>query len=90
MVLAVDILKQFFTGYHTSDGEVEMRLRFVAMRYLKAGFALDALATVPGLVTAEYVHRFYYFKLIRYTQISRLFKQINAIFRRVERIWVHN
>mmetsp|Transcript_55753 Transcript_55753/g.125401 ORF Transcript_55753/g.125401 Transcript_55753/m.125401 type:complete len:1054 (-) Transcript_55753:53-3214(-) len=39
----VDIMLRFFSGYHTADGEVELKRQKVISHYLKTWFALDLL-----------------------------------------------
>ena len=42
-----DIILSFFTAYEWSDGQTEMRHKYIAKDYLKACFFLDIIATVP-------------------------------------------
>mmetsp|Transcript_40203 Transcript_40203/g.92418 ORF Transcript_40203/g.92418 Transcript_40203/m.92418 type:complete len:1161 (-) Transcript_40203:139-3621(-) len=45
-----DMFLHFVTGYHTSDGEVEMRLRQVVRHYLRTWFAPDFLCVATDLL----------------------------------------
>eukprot|EP00347_Sterkiella_histriomuscorum_P000928 403373987 len=90
IILTLDIIKQFFTGYNIEDDQVEMRLKIVAWRYFTGDFIFDALGTLPGLVTGESVKQIYYFKLVRYAQIKRLFAQLNDLLERIQKVLVHN
>ena len=67
-----------------------MRLHIVALKYLCSNFIFDALSTFPGLFTAEEVKNLYYFKIIRYFQIKRLFKFIDDLLKRIQKLFIHS
>ena len=43
----IDIILNFFTGYETREGRVEIRYKKIAKQYLRTYFVLDLIATVP-------------------------------------------
>jgi hypothetical protein len=84
--LAIDIFVNFFTSY-TSDVERVTDLKAISYHYLTTGFIFDLFGTLPGLVTAEFVWQVYYFKLLRYAQIKRPFRQIRFILEKIDYIF---
>lgn len=41
------VVLNFFTGYVTSDGQLVMRARMIARRYLRGWFIIDAFSSIP-------------------------------------------
>ena len=78
--LAVDMILNFFTA-DIIDVDYEKSLSKIAITYLKSYFITDCISCLPGLIIAENIEGIhdkrrwvYYFKVVRYLQISRLFK----------------
>ena len=84
--LAADIIVNFFTSY-TTDVERVTDLKVISYHYLTTGFIFDLFGTLPGLVTAEFVWQVYYFKLLRYFQIKRPFRQIKSVLEKMDYIF---
>lgn len=74
----------FFTSY-TNDIERVTDLKTISIHYLTGRFTLDLLGTLPGILTAELVWQVYYFKLLRYSQLDRFFRQIRFILEKIGR-----
>ena len=69
------------------EDAVDKQLRQVQWKYLKGYFILDCIATLPGLLTLERGHIFY-FKLVRLVHWNRMFEQLNFIFEKVLLSWL--
>ena len=84
--LAADIVVNFFTSY-TNDVQRVTDLKTIAYHYLTTNFAFDILGTLPGLVTGELIWQVYYFKLLRFFQTNRLFRQVRFVLDKIDYIF---
>ena len=81
--MVVDIITIFFSAEEKGD-HIEKNHKKIVLAYLKGFFLLDCLACLPGIIIVEniegkYENRrwVYYFKVIRYLQINRLFEEFH-------------
>lgn len=83
----LDLLATFFRGYVTKDGLVEMRLKRVALKYVKGRFLYDLLLVL--IEWANFLVNTFEFantgRMIRFVRISRLLK-MSKIQRSVENL----
>ena len=77
VLLVIDVALKFLTAKSEEDNEVNTSYRAIAKEYVKGSFILDFLSCVPNLVTGEVVWQVYYFKLLRFLEITKLMKEIN-------------
>jgi hypothetical protein len=71
-VLAMNMMMQFCTA-KIKDDEVIRENSVIVKMYLKSYFIFDLMSCIPGLLTVENYEPFYYFKIVRFIQIYRLF-----------------
>lgn len=83
--LIADVAVNFFTSY-TTDVKPVTDLKTISLHYLTRNFIFDFLGTVPGLVTIESVEQVYYFKILRFVEIDKFFKQLRFILEKLGRI----
>lgn len=52
-------------------------LKKIALNYVKGYFIIELLSFLPSLVTGEQVEWVYYFKVLRFFHVERMFKQLD-------------
>eukprot|EP00347_Sterkiella_histriomuscorum_P006194 403353701 len=77
-IILVNIIAQFFTAQQ-ADSDVVDKLKDIARKYIFSFFIFDILSCLPGIISAERAHWPYYFKVLRYIQVWRLFEQMTLL-----------
>ena len=71
--MLIDMVMNFFTAIDVNEERV-YRLKDIFINYVCGHFIIDAIVTLPGLVTFEQYGSIYFLKLLRFLQIGRFFK----------------
>lgn len=84
VIIVLDIIISLNTAYMEDEVLITKR-KSIFFKRCKKYLILDILSSVPGIITAETVSRFYYFKVLRFVHIYRLINFIYLIFKRLKR-----
>eukprot|EP00347_Sterkiella_histriomuscorum_P013033 403366271 len=88
-IITMNIFSNFITSSYV-NGKLTKKLGVNARNYITGHFLFDCMGVLPGLISQENIPDLYYFKIVRYLHVNILFKKINEILKRVQKILIHN
>eukprot|EP00347_Sterkiella_histriomuscorum_P018225 403346317 len=88
-IITMNIFSNFITSSYV-NGKLTKKLGVNAKNYITGHFLFDCMGVLPGLISQENIPDLYYFKIVRYLHVNILFKKINEILKRVQKILIHN